>query len=598
MFRSRIFWRLYAGYVAVIVISTIIVGVLISRQVTENSLREISDSLAVRSELLSEIARPALLSSTDRPVGAVLLQNVITQLGKNTGSRLSVISADGTVIADSQEIPSNMDNHFSRPEVIDARSNGYAIAARYSNTLHQQMMYSALTLTENNELIGFVRVSIPLSTIDKKLEQLRLIVLVGALVAAISAMLLGLYFARLISTPLSKMTEIAEAISNGDYKQRINIDSKDEIGVLAKAFNRMARNSVTRMTKITADHNRLSRIFEGMVEGVIAVDQHQKISHINQAAANLLGLSLENCLNKPLWEQVRAREINDALELVIENNNVVKSQLRQPLGVGDLVVDIYAASLLDAEKNSLGAVVVLHDISEVDRLERIRSDFVANASHELKTPITAIRGLTETIIDDDTMSSSVRKNFIGKIHSQSMRLSSLVTDLLAISRLESGQDTKSFQSFDFSATVRRSITTCTLSCQEKGLALNFNTSSCVDERIMVNGDQQELSQLVDNLLDNAVKYTPAGGHIDVHLLHGGDQITLSVADSGIGISSQNQQRIFERFYRVDKARSRDLGGTGLGLSIVKNIAEQHGGSVSLSSASGSGSTFVVTLPGG
>lgn len=598
MFHSRLFWRLYTGYVAVIVISTIIVGVLISRQVTENSLREISESLAVRSELLAEIARPVLSLPPKQSVGTGLLQNTITQLGKNTGSRLSVISLDGTVIADSQEIPDNMDNHLSRPEVIDARSNGYAIAARYSNTLHQQMMYRALALTENEEIIGFVRVSIPLSIIDEKLEQLRIIVLLGAGVAAISALLVGLYFARLISTPLSKMTEIAEAISNGDYRQRININSKDEIGVLAKAFNLMAKNSVTRMTKITADHSRLSRIFEGMVEGVIAVDQYQNISHINQAAANLLGLSLEDCLDKPLWEQVRVKEINDALELVMENHSVVKSQMRQPLGVGDLVVDIYAASLLDTEKNSIGAVVVLHNKSEVDRLERIRSDFVANASHELKTPITAIRGLTETIIDDDKMSSSVRKNFVEKIHAQSMRLSSLVTDLLAISRLESGQDRKSFQSFDFSATVRRSIATCSLSCQDKGLVLNFDTSSSEDERIMVNGDQQELSQLVDNLLDNAVKYTPAGGHIDVRLQRGGGDITLSVADSGIGISSHNQQRIFERFYRVDKARSRDLGGTGLGLSIVKNIAEQHGGSVSLSSVSGSGSTFVVTLPNG
>ena len=598
MFHSRLFWRLYTGYVAVIVISTIIVGVLISRQVTENSLREISESLAVRSELLAEIARPVLSLPPKQSVATGLLQNTITQLGKNTGSRLSVISLDGTVIADSQEIPDNMDNHLSRPEVIDARSNGYAIAARYSNTLHQQMMYRALALTENEEIIGFVRVSIPLSIIDEKLEQLRIIVLLGAGVAAISALLVGLYFARLISTPLSKMTEIAEAISNGDYRQRININSKDEIGVLAKAFNLMAKNSVTRMTKITADHSRLSRIFEGMVEGVIAVDQYQNISHINQAAANLLGLSLEDCLDKPLWEQVRVKEINDALELVMENHSVVKSQMRQPLGVGDLVVDIYAASLLDTEKNSIGAVVVLHNKSEVDRLERIRSDFVANASHELKTPITAIRGLTETIIDDDKMSSSVRKNFVEKIHAQSMRLSSLVTDLLAISRLESGQDRKSFQSFDFSATVRRSIATCSLSCQDKGLVLNFDTSSSEDERIMVNGDQQELSQLVDNLLDNAVKYTPAGGHIDVRLQRGGGDITLSVADSGIGISSHNQQRIFERFYRVDKARSRDLGGTGLGLSIVKNIAEQHGGSVSLSSVSGSGSTFVVTLPNG
>ncbi len=595
MFRSRIFWRLYTGYIAVIIISTVIVGVLISRQVAQNSLQEINYSLAIRSELLAEIARPALLEYAQNNPTTVSLQGIITELGENTGSRLSVISADGTVIADSQERPLNMDNHSSRPEVIDARTKGYASASRYSDTLNHQMMYRALRLTDNENLIGFVRVSVPLEAIDEKIGQLRVIVLFGAGVAAISALLLGFYLAKTFSDPLSKMTEVAKAISNGDYEQRISIDSNDEISVLAKAFNRMARNSVVRMTRITTDHNRLSRIFEGMVEGVIAVDQHQKINHINQAAANLLGLSLEDCLDRPIWEQVRAKEINESLERAMENDCVVKSQLRQPSAVGDLVVDIYAASLQDTDQGPIGAVIVLNDISEIDRLERIRRDFVANASHELKTPITAIRGLTETIIDDESMGSGVRNNFVGKIHAQSMRLSSLVTDLLAISRLESGQDKRTFQSFDFSATVRRCVDACRSSCQEKQLILSYVSSSDT-EKITVNGDQQELSQLVDNLLDNAVKYTPEGGHVDVSLLGEKGWVRLSVVDSGIGISPQNQQRIFERFYRVDKARSRELGGTGLGLSIVKNIAEQHGGSVSLASDSGSGSTFVVTLP--
>ena len=246
-----------------------------------------------------------------------------------------------------------------------------------------------------------------------------------------------------------------------------------------------------------------------------------------------------------------------------------------------------------------GAVLVLNDVSELASLERIRRDFVANASHELKTPITAIRGLTETMIDDPLMNDETRLRFIRKISIQSMRLSVLVTDLLAISRLEAVQSEQKRDLIDMKDLVKRSVSSAISASVEKQQDLRFDfrvDDASQDSKLITMGDMQSLSQIVDNLLDNAIKYTPPGGRIDVSLIAINELIHLQVADTGIGIENLAQQRIFERFYRVDKARSRDLGGTGLGLSIVKNIAEQHGGTVQLESALGVGSTFTITLP--
>lgn len=592
MFRSQLLWRLYAGYVVIILICTLIVGTLVGRQVTASSIQEIHHSLAVRSELLAEVARPQLILINTR--NSAQLQKTIVQLGKDTGSRLTVISNNGAVISDSQERPEVMDNHGLRPEIILAKEAGFALQSRFSQTLQQQMIYRAHRVMEGERIIGFVRVSFPLSIMDEKLMQLRLIVLFGASVAALAALITGFFFARRFTAPLRYMTEVAEAISQGDYNKRLSVTQNDEVGQLARAFNRMARSSERRMIEITEDRNRLATIFAGMVEGVIHVNQEFEIIHMNQAAASLLDLSLVACMNKPFWENVRDREINDALMQAIKSKDVVKAQLRKATNGDDQVVDIYAAALNSGNTGeSIGAIIVLHNISELDALERIRRDFVANASHELKTPITAIRGLTETILDDENMDEEVRSSFIEKIHVQSLRLSSLVSDLMAISRLESSQAERYYELIDLAEIARRSEHAVKNTCIEKQQYFVLNVP---DEKVIISGDMQAICQLVDNLLDNAVKYTPIGGTITAELSVESKQAKLTVTDTGIGISMQYQQRIFERFYRVDKARSRELGGTGLGLSIVRNIAEQHGGSISVVSRPGSGSTFTLLLP--
>jgi len=605
MFRSPLFWRLYAGYVVVILISTLIVGMLISKQVEDSSISEIHHSLAMSSELLAEVAKPTLQhvsqTSSESPYQDSLQERII-HLGKNTQTRLTAIDLLGKVIADSQEDPRKMDNHNTRPEFISARQNGSAIETRYSKTLQQRMVYRALTVQDGKRLLGFVRVSLPLTNIDEKLLQLKINVFWGICLAAAAALLLGFFFANRFLSPLVKMTEVADSISKGDYNQRVRINQNDEMGLLAKAVNRMALSSSQRMEEITQDRNRLAKIFTGMVEGVIYVDQDQRIQHINQAAADMLSLTMPSCLDQKIWELVRIQELTSAVETALSSGQVVKSKLSKieddsRSKTNGTEIHIYAAAMQDDKEKSIGAVVVLHDVSELAHLERIRRDFVSNASHELKTPITAIRALTETILDDHDMPAEICRRFTEKIGTQSLRLSLLVSDLMTLSRLESNESEQSYQLIDFKALVKRALKTVALSCQEKILQLKSDICS---NNIQVEADEQALSQLVDNLLDNAVKYTPAQGELRLSLgvvdLKGKTVVELKVADTGIGISAQYQARIFERFYRVDKARSRDLGGTGLGLSIVKNIAEQHGGSVTVHSRLGEGSTFIVILP--
>ncbi len=428
-----------------------------------------------------------------------------------------------------------------------------------------------------------------LSKIDESINNAVIAAVVGILFIAIVA----LFQARSVE----RLALIASDISAGNFKGRV--PEKNALGLkkLAEVINQLARNSASNVFDITADRNRLAAIFAGMVEGVIDVDQEQKILHINEAASKLLGVNSVESTGKPVWEEVRNNEITQALDEAMKTRSIVKTQiaLTYPKSGNNegSVVDIYAASLSDDSGNPIGAVVVLHDISELKSLERIRTDFVANASHELKTPITAIRGLSESVIDDEDIDQETVLHFMKRIHSQSIRLSQLVGDLLTLSRLEDDHESERFTIINMNELVKSSVKSIEAAIEEKHQKLNIDIS---DEKIDVYGDRENLSQLVDNLINNAIKYTPENGVISIKLGVENENLVLQVSDTGIGVSPQLQQRIFERFYRVDKARSKSLGGTGLGLSIVKNIAEKHGGIVNIESQPSKGSTFSYYMP--
>jgi len=586
--KSHYFWRTYLGYVAVGLVGTF----LFAASLVPRAGEQVAENLAVTMQVTA--------TSLERAVGPAIqnldydgVRDTVSDIAELTGLRVTVIDANGLVLADSHENPFSMDNHFRRPEIQSAYMGGEGRAQRYSYTLEEGFRYLARRVTQRDQFVGFVRVAKPASALATEMRQAQVGIITNAAFVAFLVLLVAFYLAARQTAKVEELTGVAQEIALGNFARRIPEGNSLGLKKLAETINQMARSSARRVSDVTADRNRLSTVFTCMVEGVIDVDMDQKILHINEAAARLLLVNENSCIGKPIWQEIRNQEITEALDQAITPQSVIKTQMRLNRESDQLVVDIYAASLSNDEGEPIGAVLVLNDITELENLERVRTDFVANASHELKTPITAIRGLTETLLGDDEIEKETVTSFIERVHAQSLRLSQLVGDLMTISRLESSQAGEEFTRINFADLARQAARAGQVTAEEKGQDLDVELP---DTEVMVWGDRQNLSQLLDNLIDNAIKYTPNDGSITVKVSKDDENAILQVTDTGIGISPQFQQRVFERFYRVDKARSQSLGGTGLGLSIVKNIAEKHGGSIDVKSQLGSGSSFTIKLP--
>ena len=587
MLHSNFLWKLYAGYSALILFFAVIVVGLVTPRLEQDSRQEIERSLAAHAVLLRALAGPQFEAAGSA------FQDRVRTLGEQIGTRLTVIRKDGVVLADSEEDPARMDDHRDRPEVLAARSHGYGQAVHFSDTLGTKMMYLALPVQSEGRLVGFVRTSLPLSVIAERFNHLRAMVLLAVALASIMALVIGLVLARHFIRPLTDMTAAAESMANGDYSRRLPAKRTDEIGTLARALNQMAESCGHREEVVNTDRAKLSAILAGMVEGVVAVNQDERVVHMNKAAGQLLGASPQDSLNKPIWEVTRVREVRDMLDTTLSDKIDTHERLHMADTAPNRVMDMLASPLHDSQGKVVGAVLVLHDVSELHRLEMVRRDFVASASHELKTPITAIQGLIETLIDDVDMAADKHDRFLQKIKDQSVRLSSIVIDLLALSRLESGRTDHDDTLIDLRDPIRDSAQALGSLAEERQIILD---TEMPETPVQVVADEEAVCHVVTNLLDNALKYTPKGGQVAVRLRRQADNAVIEVQDTGIGIGPGDCDRIFERFYRVDKARSRELGGTGLGLSIVKHIVLAHRGHISVNSVPGTGSTFKVFIP--
>lgn len=588
MLRSRILWKLFSGYVVLILLSISIVGILISKQVEEETLSEIERSLYLRATFLQNIALELLSNSSN-----IKIQDRIKNLGKKIDTRFTVININGRVLADSQKDPKAMDNHGNRPEILAAHSHGQGITTRFSDTVKNNMMYYALAVMKDDKLIGYVRTSLPLSVIDERLSRIHTLVLFAMSVSILVALLLGFFVARGFAKPLTAMTTIAENMSEGNYDQRISIDRKDEIGSLAKALNKMAKNSSERLETIILEKNKLVAILAGMVEGVVAVDKNENIIHLNEAAKRILGISNNVDMDRKIWETTHLQEFCQIFSLALNEETEIRKKYKTVKKSKDQIVDVHASPFRDGSGELVGVVAVLYDVSELERLETIRKDFVANVSHELKTPITAARGLLETVIDDNEMSIENHRIFITKAMNQILRLSNIVTDLLSLSRLETVKMDLIRECIDLRDVVNDSIQALHPVSEEKRISIEYEE---FDMSLEVLGDREALFQSVNNLIDNAIKYNSKHGKVWLRLYNEGKNAVLEVRDSGIGIEALEKHRIFERFYRIDKARSTQVGGTGLGLSIVKHTVLAHGGQLSVESFLGTGSTFKIFIP--
>ena len=591
LFHSRLLWKIYSIFVVIILLSAIIVGGLIGQMIKRKTLTEVQETLTVRATLLSELAAHHL-ETKNYP----LLQAKIKELGQKTATRLTVIGLDGVVAADSDKDPATMDNHSSRPEVTQARLYAFGITTRFSDTLKTEMMYFAQPVRSGQLRLGYARTSLPLTVIDQRIRESRKAIIFGIGIVALLTLFFGFFIAQHFIKPLVNMTRMAEAMAAGDFSRRLTLKRKDEIGRLAKTFNHMAEKSQQRIATINLDRNKLNAILSGMTEGVIAVDRNENIIHINAAAASLLGTDTVKSLGKPLWEITRTQDLCRILSDAGVSAEEIKRSMKISYGVRERIIEMHAVPLKDSAEKTVGAMVVLLDVSELRHLETVRRDFVTNASHELKTPITAIRTLVETLIDDfEGMDKTTQLSFLKKISNQSLRMTAIIVDLMALSRFEL-QDDNNRQAkilVDLGRAIDNSYQGIIQSAEEKNIRVEISRPQ---HAIEILSDEESLHQAVTNLLDNAIKYTPVGGHVWIRLKESDNEAIIEVEDTGIGIEPDDKERIFERFYRVDKARSRELGGTGLGLAIVRHIVMTHNGRIEVDSLPGSGSTFRIYLP--
>jgi len=589
--RSRFFWRLFAGYVLLVLLGTVLVGVVVETRVQRDLLERMTDSLRSETFYLAQIARD-IFAGNEAPE----IRHRILESSQRGGSRITILDRDGTVLVDSLRTDPDgavtPDNLIQRPEIRRCRAEISAVERRFSITEGRECLFAALRVPfGGGEPDGYVRASQPTAPIAARVTRLRETVLAGAAAALVAGLLAGLMFARRVTGPLAAMTSAVESMALGGYGHVAVSNDSDEIGRLADAFNDMSDQLRDRMAIINSDRANLLSILTSMVEGLIATDRDLRIVHLNVVAGRLLGVRPEACAGQP----VRAVLPHPALWEIIERAGQAPydAETREEVEIEGHLLEVRASPMRDAQSSRAGALLVLNDVTELRQLERMRQDFVVNASHELKTPMTSILGYVETLLDDAEIPPATARRFLEKIRTHSLRQRKLVADLLHLAQIESPDTGRERTPLDLRGPVREAVIRHSAACADLQLALSADVP---DEPVRVLANAEDLRQILDNLVGNATKYTPAGGRIRVALEVTDGWATVAVEDTGIGIEPQDAERVFERFYRVDKARSRELGGTGLGLSIVKHLTLALGGTASVASEPDKGSTFRVRLP--
>jgi two-component system phosphate regulon sensor histidine kinase PhoR len=571
-----------------VVVTLVIAGVATSGFYLEGKLRAKIEAL-IETELYRHARTAQEMIQCAPQTGTIeTADSLADKLGDANSARVTVIADDGTVLGDSELSLAQIrrvENHGKRPEVLQAADEGRGLSKRYSTTLRTDMVYLAVPY-QREDSRGVVRVAMPLTEVDRAIAALRLMLFIAAVLGVGAAMLISGLASFLLSRTLLRVVKSTRAMAEGRSKSRIPAASQDELGMLAGSINRMAEEVERLVAALALERDRFEAVLEGMEEGVLALDGEQRITHANQSAVALLGLD-ESPVDRTLLEVVRV----PALHNLISKANDGES--------GTLDFDLPAKNTrkLAAHATPLrasgGAALVIRDMTELRRLENVRKDFVANVSHELRTPVAVIRANTETLQDAALKDPDRAREFLGALQRSADRLSNLIADLLDISRIDSGEYRLEPQDVSVEIVVRQSVDAIEKMAAEKKLALKFD----VQPGLRAHADEKALGQVLTNLLDNAIKYTPASGHVTISARGSDGVVRIEVADDGPGIEKKHHARIFERFYRVDTGRSREMGGTGLGLSIVKNLTEAMGGQVGMKTASPHGSVFWITLPG-
>ena len=595
---SKALRRFLVGYVVLQLLATLLFVWVLARVARTQMMGSAQEKMKVMAMMLRE-----QINQSDRGIHEPALVDHIRALGKETSYRFTLLSDEGTVVADSQtgEGQGSAGSQVRRPEIVSAKASGVGFAKRHSESLDLPMLYLAVPVKDNEssasesatENAGLVRVAIPSGSIDTSIDSLQKYTTLFVVGLSTLTGTLMLWFSTRTMRPLSEFAEAARNVEKGSY-DRISSGLNrrdDEWGELADAFSQMQRVLSQRESGLKENSSRLEAVLSSMIEGVIALDSSGEVTMANNAACQIFSLIKPELIGRKLINIVRFPELIEAIETTLFNDVFSNTEFTT---VGDTRKTIRAqVSVLDVGDEKPGAAIVLHDVTELRQLETLRQDFVANVSHELKTPLASIRAYAETLKLGAINDPKNNLKFVTRIEAQADILNQQIQDLIQLARVESAQTAFEIVRINLRKLCLDCVNTFATEADSLKVKLTLQEN---DEELFIDADHKAIRTIVNNLISNALHYTPERGSVTVMLSQTDRLATIEVVDTGIGISAEHQSRIFERFYRVDKARSRDMGGTGLGLAIVKHLAQAFEGNVELSSSEGEGSTFSIHFP--
>ena len=595
---SKALRRFLVGYVVLQLLATLLFVWVLARVARTQMMGSAQEKMKVMAMMLRE-----QINQSDRGIHEPALVDHIRALGKETSYRFTLLSDEGTVVADSQtgEGQGSAGSQVRRPEIVSAKASGVGFAKRHSESLDLPMLYLAVPVKDNEssasesatENAGLVRVAIPSGSIDTSIDSLQKFTTLFVVGLSTLTGILMLWFSTRTMRPLSEFAEAARNVEKGSY-DRISSGLNrrdDEWGELADAFSQMQRVLSQRELGLKENSSRLEAVLSSMIEGVIALDSSGEVTMANNAACQMFSLIKPELIGRKLINIVRFPELIEAIETTLFNDVFSNTEFTT---VGDTRKTIRAqVSVLDVGDEKPGAAIVLHDVTELRQLETLRQDFVANVSHELKTPLASIRAYAETLKLGALNDPKNNLKFVERIEAQADILNQQIQDLIQLARVESAQTAFEIVRINLRKLCLDCVNTFATEADSLKVKLTLQEN---DEELFIDADHKAIRTIVNNLISNALHYTPERGSVTVMLSQTDRLATIEVVDTGIGISAEHQSRIFERFYRVDKARSRDMGGTGLGLAIVKHLAQAFEGNVELSSSEGEGSTFSIHFP--
>lgn len=571
MRKRSFFWKIFASFSILIIIFSFFIITFSFKATRKTFINSLAGDLEKIGLLLSKNLAPRIGTTPPSEI-----DREIKALGKELKVRITIILPDGEVIADSEKDPSTMDNHGHRPEIRQAYEGHTGVKIRFSRTVKEPMLYVAVPIEADGKIIGVLRTSLFLKNINALTNKIKVEIIEFTIILIAAFFIISLLISRSLTSSIRKLNEAASKISRGDFKTRIFLNTGDEIEELANAFNLMAENLEENFKKLKTDLSEIQIILSSISEGLVLLDREGRIILSNPAFKKMVGN--EEIDGKFYWEVVRSPEFLDFVRKSREGKESLKGE------ISFMGKDYLCSASPVPETNS--TIILLHDISEMKRLERIKRDFVINASHEFKTPLTSIKGFIEALEQEE----KINKEYLKILKRNTERLINITNDIITIASLEAGEEPFSPERINLKEIATTMLKLFEKQAKDKGIKFVIEA-----EDVYIKGDPFLIEQVFVNLIDNALKYTERG-KVKVKVYSKERQAIIEVEDTGIGIPEDQLERIFERFYVVDKSRSRAKGGTGLGLSIVKHIILKHNGKIEVESEPGKGTTFRIFLP--